>query len=127
MDAFCPIIRIDKSFKPTHLQNNYLILNVWSRSSQKLGLRIDNNGSRSSCSPNHRKFGVAVVGMANLLRVCEHWIFWTPITMKCGSTLGTNFFTQLSSRSEGFLLPLSTTTMVLEGSMLANVGFLGDL
>jgi hypothetical protein len=47
--------------------------------------------------------------------------------MKLGSTLGTNFLAQLSSRSRGFLLPLSITTMVLEGSMLANAGFFGHL
>jgi len=47
--------------------------------------------------------------------------------MKCGSTLGTSFLAQSSSRSRGFLLPLSTTMMVLVGLMLVNVGFLGHL
>jgi hypothetical protein len=40
MDVVCPIIKIDESLKPTHLQNNCSVLNVWLESSQKLGLRI---------------------------------------------------------------------------------------
>jgi hypothetical protein len=52
MDISCPNIKIDEHLKPTHLQNNCSILNVWLLSSQKLGLRINNNRSRSSYSPN---------------------------------------------------------------------------
>jgi len=68
-----------------------------------------------------------VVGMANPLCIYGHRIFWTPVTKKYGSTLGASFLTQLLGRSKSFLLLLSTTMMVLEGSMLANVGFLGHL
>ncbi len=103
---------------------------TWLGSSQKLGLWIDEyNGSRSSCSPNcrMRKSVGATVGMVNSLHVCGRWIFWTLATMKCGSTLGIGFLAQSSSRSESFLLLLSTTMMVLEGLMLANIGFLGHL
>jgi hypothetical protein len=67
------------------------------------------------------------MGMANPLCVYGHRIFWTPVIAKCGSTLGTCFLAQLSSRSRSFLLLLSTLVMVLEGSMPANVGFLGHL
>jgi hypothetical protein len=51
MDILCPIIKIDESLKPIHLQNNCSVLNVWPRSSQKLGLQINNNRSISSYSP----------------------------------------------------------------------------
>jgi hypothetical protein len=51
----------------------------------------------------------------------------SAVTRKYGSTLGTSFLTQLLGRSKSFLLLLSTTMMVLEGSMLANAGFLGHL
>jgi hypothetical protein len=74
-----------------------------------------------------RKSVGATVGMVNSLHVCGRWIFWTLATMKCGSTLGIGFLAQSSSRSESFLLLLSTTMMVLEGLMLANIGFLGHL
>ncbi len=84
MDVFCPIIKIDESLKSTHLQSNHSVLNVWSGSSQKLGLRINNNGSRSSCSPNCHKFVGAMVGITNLLCIYGRWIFWTPITRKHG-------------------------------------------
>jgi hypothetical protein len=116
-NVFCPIIKRDESLKPTHLQNKCSVLNMWSRISQKLGLWTDDNGSRSSHSPNRCKYVGAAMGMANLLRICGHWIFWTPITRKCGSTLGTCFLAQLLGGSGSFLLPLSTT----------NVGFLGHL
>jgi hypothetical protein len=127
MDVFCPIIRIDENLKLTHLLSNHSVLNVWPRSSQKLGLQINNNGNRSSCSPNHRKFVGSTVGMTNLLRVYGRRNFWTPVTRKHGSTLGTSFLALSSGRRGSFLLPLSTTLMVLEGSMLANTSFLGHL
>ncbi len=31
------------------------------------------------------------MGMTNLLHICGGWIFWTPITRKHGSTLGSCF------------------------------------
>jgi len=69
----------------------------------------------------------AVVGMTNSLCVCGHWFFWTLVTRKHGSTLGIGFLEQSSSRRGSFILLLSTTTMVFEGSMSANIGFLGHL
>jgi len=92
MDIFCPIIKIDESLKPTHLQNNRSALNVWPGSSQKLGLRIKNNRSRSSCSPNCHKSMGATVGTTNSLCVYGHRMFWTPIK-KRNSTLGACFLT----------------------------------
>jgi hypothetical protein len=68
-----------------------------------------------------------VVAMANPLCVYGCQIFWTPITKKYGSTLGVDFLAQLLGRSKSFLLMLSTTMMVLKGSMPTNAGFLGDL
>jgi hypothetical protein len=127
MDVFCPIIRIDENLKPTHLQSNHSVLSMWPGSTQKLGLRINNNGNRSSRSSNRRKFVGTLVGMTNLSCVCGRWIFWTLITRKHGSTLGTGFLAQSLGRRGSFLLLLSTTTMVLEGSMSANIGFLGHL
>jgi len=38
MDIFYLIIILDESLKPTHLQNNRLVLNMWPRFSPKLGL-----------------------------------------------------------------------------------------
>jgi hypothetical protein len=38
MDIFCLIIKIDESFKPTHLQNNHLILNVLGYKSTIMGI-----------------------------------------------------------------------------------------
>ncbi len=87
LDIFCPIIVLDESLKPTHLQNNRLVLNVWPRFLQKLGLWFNDNGSRSSHSPNRCKF----MGTANSLYVGGCWIFWIPITRKHGSTLGAGF------------------------------------
>jgi len=127
MYVFCPIIRIDENLKPAHLQRNHSVLSMWPGSTQKLGLRINNNGNRSSRSSNHRKFVGAVVGMTNSLCVCGHWSFWTLVTRKHGSTLGISFLAWLSGRRGSFILLLSTTTMVLEGSMSANIGFLGHL
>jgi cytochrome b561 len=125
MDVFCPIIKIDESFKPTHLQSNRSILNVWLGSSQKLGLRINDNGSKSSHSPNRHKSVGVVVGMANPLRVYGHRIFCTPVIKKHSSTLGAGFLTQSLSRSRSFLLLLSTIALVLEGLMPTNASFLG--
>jgi hypothetical protein len=105
MDIFCPIIKIDESLQPTHLQNNRSVLNVWLGSSQKLGLQIYDNRSRSFCSPND-KFVGAKVGTANLVCICGHQIFWTPIIKKGGSTLGACFLGQSSSKSRSFLLSL---------------------
>lgn len=127
IDVFYLIIKIYESFKPTDLQNNHLVLNMWLGSSQNLKLQINNNGSRSSFSPNHHKSVGVVVGMANPLHVYGHWIFWTPITRKYGSTLGASFLTQSLGKSMNFLLLLSTTMMVIEGSMPANAGFRGHL
>jgi len=93
IDVFYLIIKIYESFKPIDLQNNHLVLNMWLGSSQNLKLQINNNGSRSSFSPNHHKSVGVVVGMANPLHVYGHWIFWTPITRKYGSTLGASFLT----------------------------------
>jgi hypothetical protein len=70
--------------------------------------------------------GIATA-MANPLRIYGCQMFWTFITKKYSSTLGVDFLTQLLGRSKSFLLMLSTTMMVLEGSMLTNVGFLGHL
>jgi hypothetical protein len=47
--------------------------------------------------------------------------------MKHSSTLGTSFLAQSLGRSKGFLLSLSTTTMVLDASMPINTSFLGHL
>jgi hypothetical protein len=38
MDIFCPIIKIDESFKPTHLQSNHFVLNVWGYKSTITGV-----------------------------------------------------------------------------------------
>jgi len=100
---------------------------MWSGSSQKLGLQINNNGNRSSCSPNCYKYVATAMGMANLLCICGRQIFWTPVTKKHNSTLGIDFLAHLLSRSESFLLLLSTTTMVFKGLMPTNVSFLGHL
>jgi hypothetical protein len=70
----------------------------------------------------------ASMGTTTLLCIYGCRIFWTPITKKHGSwTLGTDFLAHSLGRSGSFLLPLFTTMMVIEGSMLANASFLGHL
>jgi hypothetical protein len=55
---------------------------------KKLGTE---QSSREFTYSNRRKFVGAVVGMTNPLRVYGRRIFWTPVTRKHGSTLGTSF------------------------------------
>jgi hypothetical protein len=69
--SFVLIIKIDENFNNHYLQNDHSVLNMWSQSSQKLGLEINDYGFKSPSSPNP-------------WQVCGCGFSWKFITTKRG-------------------------------------------
>jgi hypothetical protein len=99
VDIFCPdVIRIDESVNNHYFQNDHSVLNMWSQSSQKLGLEIDGYGFRSLFSSH-----------------LEH------SSPRRGITVGVGFLRCSPSKTKGFLEHLSLGCCMVMGAIFLDV------
>ncbi len=86
--SFVLVINIDENFNNHYLQNDHSVLNMWSQSSQKLGLEINDYAFKSPSSPNP-------------WHVCGRGSSWMVVTRKRHNS-GCQFSWTFITRKRGF-------------------------
>jgi hypothetical protein len=125
MDIFCPdIIRIDESVNNHYFQNDPSVLNMWSQSSQKLGLEIDGYGFRSLCSSHlkHSSPGRGIsVGVGFLRRSSPRTKgFLEHLSLGRSTIMGVSFFGCSSPRNYNHVVKLQACLSPGRGGFVTN-------
>jgi hypothetical protein len=125
MDIFCPdVIRIDESVNNHYFQNDRSVLNMWSQSSQKLGLEINGYGFRSLCSSHleHSSPRRGIIVGVGFLRCSPSRTkgFFEHLSLGRSMVMGVNFFGCLSPRNYNLVVKLQACLSPGRGAFVTN-------